>query len=62
MEAKMNWEREMDEAIAAQGTRPFDTDCFEFAMDFLGDPEAAVVRDYVEQIERALKEAQGPYG
>ena len=26
-------------------------DCFEFAMDFLGDPEESVVRAYVEALE-----------
>lgn len=27
--------------------------CFEFAMDFLGDPEAAEIRAYIEVLERA---------
>lgn len=29
--------------------------CFEFAMDFLGDPEESEVRAYVERLERALE-------
>lgn len=26
-------------------------ECFEFAMDFLGDPEAPEIRTYVEELE-----------
>jgi len=33
-------------------------ECFEFAMDFLGDPEAAAVRAYVEQLEGAMTDAR----
>lgn len=30
-------------------------ECFEFAMEFLGDPEETVVRKYVEDLERQIE-------
>lgn len=32
-------------------------ECFEFAMDFLGDPEEPEVRAYVEALEKAVEDA-----
>jgi hypothetical protein len=36
-------------------TRP---DCFEFAMDFLGEPEAPLVRKYVEELEQQVADLE----
>lgn len=39
-------------AVAAPVDRPVRPDCWGFAMDFLGDPEAALVVEYVATLER----------
>ena len=41
------------QAKAAKITRP---ECFEFAMDYLGDPEASLVRAYIEDLEAAVEQ------
>jgi hypothetical protein len=36
-------------------------ECFDFAMDFVGDPEESIIRNYVEQLEaRAALVSQRP--
>jgi hypothetical protein len=45
-------------------------ECFEFAMDFLGEPEEHIIREYIATLENALTEIAGyddgagccPYG
>ena len=29
-------------------------ECFEFAMDFLGEPEALIIEAYIEDLERTI--------
>jgi hypothetical protein len=38
--------------------KPIRPDCFEFAMDFLGDPEEAELRNYIEALEAALAQPE----
>lgn len=33
-------------------------ECFEFAMDFLGEPEDAEIRGYIEGLEGKIKELE----
>jgi hypothetical protein len=47
---------EHDEPVVA----PKRPQCFEFAMDFLGNPEAAEIRAYIEAFERAAMKSGGP--
>jgi len=37
--------------------KPIRPDCFEFAMDFLGDPEEAELRNYIEALEAQQRPA-----
>ena len=47
------WRRKLTERFEVK--RP---ECFDFAMDFLGDPEAKAVRAYVDLLERKAAQAQ----
>lgn len=46
--------------VREQGLAPLERPaCFEFAMDFLGDPEEPIVREYVERLEQQVALLRG---
>lgn len=47
--------RDMSSALLPDAQVLKRPDCYEFAMDFLGDPEETIVRQYVELLELQLK-------
>jgi hypothetical protein len=42
-------------------TKPKRPDCFEFAMDFLGDPEEKEIRAYIEHLESYISEEKARF-
>jgi hypothetical protein len=42
-------------------TKPKRPDCFEFAMNFLGDPEKNEIRSYIEQLENHIAEEKARF-